>query len=460
MTNPLISSLASGFKQSQAALSFCYPGFHANELHDALAGGPVSINERTAWAMAWGASLAGARSVCSFKNVGLNDAADPFLASVQLGCNAGLVLVLFEDCDIEHSQNRMDSRPYFDFFGGFWMEPTSLADAWQMATRSFAISEHLQTPVVIRITNALYAKQSSPSETNLRNSEQSPQGPNSFPRNPQRWVAHPVNANMQEESRLRRNRLAISTAEDIFRRTNTALLTEDTPITRIICGARRDVSAENALFLNTLPLPEQSLISLRPRIENLPVHENGCPFLWQKLRLLFSSFQAAQVSMNNTRLRFKYHCNDNHERLFRALRSISHRVVFGDLGQFTNDPAKTVDACLCYGASIAAASGFLLADSQARTFAISGDAAFAHAGALALLDAVSRKIPLDVIVFLNGGAQGTGGQKVPDVQHGFINNPNIDAFCFSTENLPEMISVINAKPTRTRVVFLNTQQWS
>ena len=75
-TNRVIQALADGFKDGGCKLSANYPGFHSDELHDEMGGGVTSVNEKTAYAFAWGACLAGARSVVSMKNVGLSDAAD------------------------------------------------------------------------------------------------------------------------------------------------------------------------------------------------------------------------------------------------------------------------------------------------------------------------------------------------------------------------------------------------
>src|SRR5690349_11962022 len=84
-----LDALAFGLLDGGVRLVTGYPGFHAHDLVDRC-GGTFSVNERTAYAIAWGAALAGRRAAVAFKNVGLNDAADPFLNSMSLRTSAGL----------------------------------------------------------------------------------------------------------------------------------------------------------------------------------------------------------------------------------------------------------------------------------------------------------------------------------------------------------------------------------
>jgi indolepyruvate ferredoxin oxidoreductase alpha subunit len=65
-----LEALASGLADGGVRMVTGYPGFHAHELVD-LAGGMPSLNEHTAYAIAWGAALAGTRAAVAIKNVGL-----------------------------------------------------------------------------------------------------------------------------------------------------------------------------------------------------------------------------------------------------------------------------------------------------------------------------------------------------------------------------------------------------
>ena len=78
-----------------------------------------SINEKVAFEVAYGASLAGARSVAVMKMVGLNVASDPFMSAAYLGVRGGLVVVVADDPGPHSSQTEQDSR----FFGWFAKVP-------------------------------------------------------------------------------------------------------------------------------------------------------------------------------------------------------------------------------------------------------------------------------------------------------------------------------------------------
>ena len=69
-------------------------------------------NEKVAMEVAIGASVAGARSMCCMKHVGLNVAADPLFTSAYTGVNGGLVIVVADDPGMHSSQNEQDSRYY------------------------------------------------------------------------------------------------------------------------------------------------------------------------------------------------------------------------------------------------------------------------------------------------------------------------------------------------------------
>ena len=69
-------------------------------------------NEKVACEVAFGASVAGARSFCAMKHVGLNVAADPFFTASYIGVNGGMVLAVADDPSMHSSQNEQDSRHY------------------------------------------------------------------------------------------------------------------------------------------------------------------------------------------------------------------------------------------------------------------------------------------------------------------------------------------------------------
>jgi indolepyruvate ferredoxin oxidoreductase alpha subunit len=109
-----------------------------------------STNERVAFEVAVGASIAGARSLAAMKGVGLNVALDPVMVANLCGVNAGLVILLGDDPGAWASQNDQDSRALVAFAELPLLEPSSLAEGYAMIRDAFALSERFSLPVVIR----------------------------------------------------------------------------------------------------------------------------------------------------------------------------------------------------------------------------------------------------------------------------------------------------------------------
>ena len=95
-------ALALGAYQAGVTFASAYPGTPSTEIMEAIARfkdiyAEWSTNEKVAMEVAMGACYAGARALVSMKQVGLNVAADPFLAVATTGVNGGLVLISADD---------------------------------------------------------------------------------------------------------------------------------------------------------------------------------------------------------------------------------------------------------------------------------------------------------------------------------------------------------------------------
>ena len=156
MIKKSIKALCDGFIDGGVDNVINFPGFYSHEIFDNLNGDRISLNERVGFDMSYGISLSGKRSLLTIKNIGLNVASDPFLHSLLSGVNGGLVIVITEDVDVVASQERQDSRYYYDFFGGLWFEPNSLNSAYNITRQSFYLSEKYDIPIVIRLTNNFF----------------------------------------------------------------------------------------------------------------------------------------------------------------------------------------------------------------------------------------------------------------------------------------------------------------
>jgi len=378
-----------------------YPGFHSQEII-AAAGGTTSVNERTAYAMAWGAAFAGQRSAVVLKNVGLNDAADPFVNSMNLRTRAGLVVIVLDDVEVAGSQCRQDSRHLFDLAPGLWLEPISAAHAYDCARNAAAYSEELNVPVVIRLTN-----QTLRSVGKFRRQEFEAPVSKCHP-DPVGSVAHPLNVAAQRISNEARAERIARFVEDQFAPSLKA------GNATVAVGAAVPSDSRDHCHVWTYPLPVNSLRASLRTSEPVEVFESGSRYASERIQAMLSCRAVSTNDESETADHSAgFRSSNQFESLFGALRSFNDRMVVGDLGSYTIDPNRTIDACLCYGASVATAFGCSFSSGNARVFCVVGDAAFLHSGKTALEEAVHRGAQFTMVVIDNEGAASTGGQAIP-----------------------------------------------
>ncbi len=92
-----------------------------------------------------GASLAGARSFCAMKHVGMNVAADPMFTASYTGVNAGLLIAVADDPGMHSSQNEQDSRHYAIAAKLPMLEPSDSAECLAFVKAAYEISEKYRT---------------------------------------------------------------------------------------------------------------------------------------------------------------------------------------------------------------------------------------------------------------------------------------------------------------------------
>ena len=108
-------ALARGLYEAGCSVVSSYPGTPSTEVTEEIAEyrdiySEWAPNEKVAMEVAYGAALAGKRSMCAMKHVGMNVAADPMYTASYTGVNAGMVIVVADDAGMHSSQNEQDSR--------------------------------------------------------------------------------------------------------------------------------------------------------------------------------------------------------------------------------------------------------------------------------------------------------------------------------------------------------------
>ncbi len=154
-------AIARGALEAGVAVATTYPGTPSTEIGDTFFRlSPhtdryyfeFSTNEKVALEVAAGAAIAGVRSLCFMKHVGMNVASDPMMTLAYLGVNAGLVVVTADEPGCHSSQNEQDNRLYARLANLPLLEPATPDEARQLTRFGLELSERLQLPVILRTT--------------------------------------------------------------------------------------------------------------------------------------------------------------------------------------------------------------------------------------------------------------------------------------------------------------------
>ena len=111
-----------------------------------------SVNEKAALEVAAGASYAGARTMVTMKQVGMNVASDPLMCLAYMGIKGGMVLMVADDPGPISSQTEQDTRAFGSYCKLPVFDPTSPEEAYVMIQEAFTYSEKYATPVIFRPT--------------------------------------------------------------------------------------------------------------------------------------------------------------------------------------------------------------------------------------------------------------------------------------------------------------------
>ncbi len=451
---------ALGAVDAGLSAAYSYPGTPASEILEYLVrlseetkAFPAvwSVNEKVAYEEALGASFAGKRALVSFKHVGLNVAADPFMNSAITGANGGLLVISADDPGMHSSQNEQDSRYYVQFAQIFGYEPSDHQEAYDMAREAFDVSERFGLPVLMRLVTRLSHSRSAVETRPPRPQNDLKKGAGKD------WILLPVNARRRFGQLLDRQAEMVRFSEGS--RFNVLELDEkDRGFGVIASGVaynyfREAVAGDGAppsfLKISTYPLPEGLIRELVGHVETVLVLEDGYPFIERQMKGLFgiagksvlgktsgtlpssgeltpdvvrkalgrSPLPSLQVSGLPLAGRPPQLCAgcphaDTFKALNQALEGSSGSNVFSDIGCYTLGalpPYSAIHTCVCMGASVGMARG--ASDVGLRpAVSVIGDSTFAHSGITPLLGAAQANTDMTVIILDNATTAMTGGQ--------------------------------------------------
>ncbi|MGD2176678.1 MAG: thiamine pyrophosphate-dependent enzyme [Anaerolineae bacterium] len=114
-----------------------------------------STNEKVAFEIAAGAAWAGQRAMCTMKMSGLNVASDAVFSIAHSGVNGGLVIYVADDPGAHAGMVEQDSRGYARMMDLPMLEPTTVAEAYEIVPLAFDLSEQIGSPVFVRSVTAI-----------------------------------------------------------------------------------------------------------------------------------------------------------------------------------------------------------------------------------------------------------------------------------------------------------------
>ena len=143
------AAFARGLYEAGVTVVSSYPGTPSTEITEYAAEydeiyAEWAPNEKVAMEVAIGASIAGSRSFCGMKHVGLHVAADPLYTASYTGVNGGMVIAVADDPGMHSSQNEQDSRHHAIASKVLMVEPSDSAECKEFVKTSCesCISQH------------------------------------------------------------------------------------------------------------------------------------------------------------------------------------------------------------------------------------------------------------------------------------------------------------------------------
>ena len=280
-------AIARGAYEAGVRVSAAYPGTPSTEISETIAKydevyAEWSPNEKVAAEVAIGASIAGARSMCSMKHVGVNVAADPLFTAAYAGVGGGMVIVAADDPGMYSSQNEQDSRMIARAAMIPVLEPSDSAEAKEFTKFAFDLSEDYDTPVMVRSTTRL-----SHSQGIVELEERTEKDPFPYERNIAKYVMMPGNAikrHILVEERMKKlaedaSTLPINRAE--YRDLSVGFITSGIPYQYV----REAMPEASVLKLGLVhPLPRKLIEEFAARVERLYIFEELEPVIEEQVK--------------------------------------------------------------------------------------------------------------------------------------------------------------------------------
>ncbi len=442
------AAVARGLYEAGCRFVSSYPGTPSTEITEEAAKydeiyAEWAPNEKVAMESAFGASLAGQRSFCGMKHVGLNVAADPLFTLSYTGVNAGMIIAVADDAGMHSSQNEQDSRHYARASKVPMLSPSDSAEALAMTRAAYEISETFDTPVLLKMCTRVSHSQSLVETAPRQEFEKH------YEKDGAKYIMMPGNAKKRHpvvEERTAKLKAFAETCE--WNRLEAGAdhaigIVTDSTCYQYVKEALGDTYPVLKIGM-VWPLPDKIMTAFAESVEKVVVVEELDGFLEQHLHDLGIPARGKEIfspigeySQNTIRKAFGKEAPEGvalnapipprppvmcagcpHRGLYYVLKKLK-LTVLGDIGCYTLGavpPLGAVDSTICMGASVSGTHGFVKAlgsAAQKNTVAVIGDSTFMHSGMTGLVNVAYNDSKATVIILDNSITGMTGHQQNP-----------------------------------------------
>ena len=459
------TAAARGLYEGGCCVASSYPGTPSTEITEEIAKyddvySEWAPNEKVAMETAFGAALAGKRSFCGMKHVGLNVAADPLFTVSYTGINAGMVICVADDAGMHSSQNEQDSRHYAKSAKLPMLEPSDSQEALEFFKRAYDISEEFDVPVIVKMCTRIAHSQSLVEIGERIDDTEIP-----YEKDIAKYVMMPGNAIRRHpivEERMRKLTIFSDSTDlnrvDEGKDNSIGIITSSTcyQYVKEACGDLYPVLKLGMIW----PLPDEKLKAFAKSVKRVIVVEELDPFIEEHCKALRLKVEGKNLfplegelsqnviakkirNLNSTGNKLSEVIPPRppvmcagcpHRGLFYTLNKLKCTVL-GDIGCYTLGavaPLAAMDMTLCMGASISATHGFNKAGGK-NAVAVIGDSTFMHSGMTGLANIAYNQSKSVVIILDNSITGMTGHQQNPTTGYNIKGDPagkiDLEALC-------------------------------
>ncbi|NCC86628.1 MAG: indolepyruvate ferredoxin oxidoreductase subunit alpha [Clostridia bacterium] len=463
-------AVARGVFEAGCRVVSSYPGTPSTEITEYVATydeiySEWAPNEKVAMEVACGASIAGGRSFCAMKHVGLNVAADPLYTASYMGVNAGMVIAVADDPGMHSSQNEQDSRHHAMASKTMMLEPSDSQECAQFTKLAFDLSEQFDTPIIIRLTTRVSHSRSLADVGDRKEIELK-----TYEKNIAKNVMMPAMAKVRHEFVEKRIQRQVEWAETSSINTVEMNSTKIGVITAGICYEyAKEALGDKASYLKlgcVYPLPVKLIKDFASKCDVVYVLEelddfiethckkNGVNVIGKDKFTLLGEYSQTMIRERILGKKAESKVIEKeipnrppvlctgcpHRGVFYALKTLGV-AVSGDIGCYTLGalaPLSTMDTCICMGASIPALHGRNKANKEFEnnSVAVIGDSTFLHSGVTGLMNIAYNQSNSTVVILDNSITGMTGHQQNPATGFTIKGDPT------SAVNLEQLVKAV------------------